>query len=359
MDANAAYLFAMTIATLAFGAAAAQQDVREGKIGNRLVFSGIAFAALANVAVAFYDYAFFQSFAVNSILALLAGYALWELKVWTAGDAKLFAMFAALVPLQYYSKEYFPLFPSFILLVNMALPAAAFLLFEAWAKTTSEEKMEVAGQAAKPESTAATVLFLFWFPWALKWGGAMLGYEIGTVYGLAATLAALYAATLLVGAGGILKVSLAGAAARVATLLFSSDPVANAWQAAFLLGISSAFVFVFSFCLGLAQYWFGSSVRIRDLKPGMVLETGGLETAKKRDAGEKAGKFLSRFGGRPLSEDDVAEIKRALQNKVLKKDHLPVRQFVSFAPFMLAGAVLTILINRSVISFLAELVKLV
>ena len=55
MDANAAYLFAMTIATLAFGAAAAQQDVREGKIGNRLVFSGIAFAALANVAVAFYD----------------------------------------------------------------------------------------------------------------------------------------------------------------------------------------------------------------------------------------------------------------------------------------------------------------
>lgn len=59
---------------------------------------------------------------INGLLALVGGYLLWNFKLWSAGDAKLFTVYAFLIPLNFYSKSYIPYFPSFNLLINLFIP---------------------------------------------------------------------------------------------------------------------------------------------------------------------------------------------------------------------------------------------
>lgn len=58
----------------------------------------------------------------NAGVAILVAFLMWKQKVWAAGDAKLFLVFALLLPLKYYQNSYFALFPSFVLLLNIFIP---------------------------------------------------------------------------------------------------------------------------------------------------------------------------------------------------------------------------------------------
>ncbi len=66
----------------------------------------------------------------NALLAFVAGFALWWFGLWAAGDAKLFALLALLVPLSAYSGAFWPAFPSYVLLFNTFLAVLAILLTE-------------------------------------------------------------------------------------------------------------------------------------------------------------------------------------------------------------------------------------
>jgi len=66
----------------------------------------------------------------NSILALALGFWLWKIKLLSAGDAKLFFLFSFLLPLKYYWASYFPLFPSFVLAINILMPIFIFILLQ-------------------------------------------------------------------------------------------------------------------------------------------------------------------------------------------------------------------------------------
>jgi Flp pilus assembly protein protease CpaA len=64
----------------------------------------------------------------NGFLSFLGGYLLWNLRLWSAGDAKLFTIYVLLIPPQYYSKSYFFFFPPLNLLINLFFPFVVFLL---------------------------------------------------------------------------------------------------------------------------------------------------------------------------------------------------------------------------------------
>jgi len=68
---------------------------------------------------------------LNAGIALLLGYLIWRFNGWSAGDAKLFTLFAFLIPLKFYSASYLNYFPSFALLVNTFLLILLFLMGEA------------------------------------------------------------------------------------------------------------------------------------------------------------------------------------------------------------------------------------
>lgn len=68
---------------------------------------------------------------VNFFIALIVGYFLWKFEVWAPGDGKLFAVSVLLLPLKYYSVKYFPFFPAFALLVNIFIVATSVVFIEA------------------------------------------------------------------------------------------------------------------------------------------------------------------------------------------------------------------------------------
>jgi len=65
---------------------------------------------------------------INAIIALIIAFLMWRFDAWAAGDAKLFAIYALLIPLGYYWKSYLPIFPSFVLLINIFIPIFLYLL---------------------------------------------------------------------------------------------------------------------------------------------------------------------------------------------------------------------------------------
>jgi|GEM_PF-836991 len=64
----------------------------------------------------------------NALVSLAVGYLFWAVNFWPAGDAKLFALFAFLLPLRFYWKGYVPFFPSMTMLANIFLCAYAVLI---------------------------------------------------------------------------------------------------------------------------------------------------------------------------------------------------------------------------------------
>ncbi len=69
---------------------------------------------------------------LNAVIALIIAFLMWRGGAWAAGDAKLFFVYALLIPLGYYWKSYLPLFPSFSLLVNIFIPIFIYLLIKAF-----------------------------------------------------------------------------------------------------------------------------------------------------------------------------------------------------------------------------------
>jgi len=81
---------------------------------------------------------------INFLIAIIISFLMWHFSAWSAGDAKLFLVFALLLPLKYYYKTFLPFFPSFVLLVNIFIPIFIFLsikaLFFCWKLLIKEIK---------------------------------------------------------------------------------------------------------------------------------------------------------------------------------------------------------------------------
>lgn len=119
------------------GSICSYTDLKYGKISNKWVGAGFIYGLTLFLLLFLYDRIFFQNTdnitflsesLLNGVLALLAGYALWHLKLWSAGDGKLFALYALLVPLGFYSNVYVSYFPSFNLLINLFFPLLIVLM---------------------------------------------------------------------------------------------------------------------------------------------------------------------------------------------------------------------------------------
>lgn len=83
---------------------------------------------------------------LNAGIAFVIGVVLWEMRLWAAGDAKIFALLALSVPLSFYKNNYFSYFPSFVLLFNTFVALFALLLLE-FVTRTGRYLIQTRGQA--------------------------------------------------------------------------------------------------------------------------------------------------------------------------------------------------------------------
>jgi Flp pilus assembly protein protease CpaA len=125
---------------LLIGLVCAYTDIKHNKIPNEIIIAGLAYAILLYLAVFFYNYFFIglrennhylSEVLSNTILAIIVSYLLWDWKLWSAGDAKLFMVYSALMPLRFYSTSFIKFFPSINLLINLFIPLVAILILKA------------------------------------------------------------------------------------------------------------------------------------------------------------------------------------------------------------------------------------
>lgn len=121
------------------------EDAKEKKIKNKWIILGFKSGLFCYLALLiwsilgyarifspeflnFYQFRYFFYVLANSCLSIVIAYLFWHYRIWPAGDAKLFSLFAFLIPLKYYSGGFLPYFPSSALLINIFIPAFAFTL---------------------------------------------------------------------------------------------------------------------------------------------------------------------------------------------------------------------------------------
>jgi Flp pilus assembly protein protease CpaA len=120
----------LTVVTI--GLIAALKDLKTGKIKNSLVLTALGISLVINCTIFGYaiynatNLAYFVQLASNVLLSTIISFVLWNFKIWSAGDAKLFIAYSALYPLSYYSSSYVPYFPSSALLINIFLAGLTF-----------------------------------------------------------------------------------------------------------------------------------------------------------------------------------------------------------------------------------------
>ncbi len=124
-----------------------RDDVRTGRIYNRRVLQGLGGGAVAYLLLGAAEigklgplvcpgplpegaWHWSAVVLVNLGVGLFVGVVLWLLGVWAAGDAKLFALYAFLVPPSCYSRTFVHAFPALPVLVNVFVFVFIFLLVD-------------------------------------------------------------------------------------------------------------------------------------------------------------------------------------------------------------------------------------
>ncbi len=130
------YIFILIV--LIIGLIVCYEDYRYNKIKNKWIKIGLFLGAVINIVVLiilllaryevnWLDYLYLLT---NFGLAFALGFILWYLKLWSGGDAKLFLLYAFLIPFSFYGIIYFKYFPALTLLINIILPIFIYLLIK-------------------------------------------------------------------------------------------------------------------------------------------------------------------------------------------------------------------------------------
>ena len=130
------------------GVIASFEDFKYGKIKNKWIKIGflwglaiftlyvfwnffflfLEYLKIVPVSVFLLKFSYLGEVFLNTSIALVVGFLMWHWNTWSAGDAKLFALFSFLLPLKFYANTYLSYFPSFALLVNIFIIALGIFL---------------------------------------------------------------------------------------------------------------------------------------------------------------------------------------------------------------------------------------
>jgi len=353
-------------AIIFIGAVTSYEDIKYGRIRNKWVVCSLAYSLVAMLAVVVYLYAqnepiskeYLLRFFINISFAALAGFLIWISGMWSAGDAKLFIAYAALVPLSLYYNSSSTYFPSFAILIYTFLPLFAFYVLRIFFKTSIKQKLSVLKEALKPQRLLENVLFLFAFTWLIY---SFLEYFaiffIGTnkVFVVVFFLFVLAFFFQNVLKANLLKIS----------MILSATALLLGYRSILTLQFLEKFAFIFFlfyfiryFILNLSFEALSYPVYIEDLKPGMVPAENYFgrkrRYIKTRNVplsflsallSSSRDDYLIKSGSEGLQKREVNRIKKLHAGGLISEHRVRVFQTVAFAPFLFIGVLLMVFGN--------------
>ena len=300
----------------------------------------------------------------NAGLALIAGFLMWWFGLWAAGDAKMFAVLAFLLPLSTYRNAYMPLFPAYVLLFNTFASVIAILALEMLARIVrqvarpTDEEVQVARETAVWVRTHAAelamgfvaMLFLFiaiktarglfrdvWVEWT--------GVNVKPVVYLILLLVFHPLVRLMRDRRVLLSVAILTAAYVGFVIAFPSEN--HDLRSVLSMGSIAATIMLFYLVYGVYLNVFDfKSIRVWELKPRMILARRTLEVLKEDQ--DLLDRKLGAVGPDGLTAEQVETLRRWWIDRG-KGGVLWVSRTFPFAPALLAGTVATVWVGGYVV----------
>ena len=343
---------------LFIGGITSYQDRMSGKIRNKWILLGLSYAFVMNILIILY-YIFFNDVSllrltyfieliINVIFALILGFILWDVGIWTAGDAKLFMVFSALIPLSVFHYGHVPYFDASNVLINTFIPFfiiyALILLF----KTTIKQKIFYLKKSL--EFKQLIFLFLFGFIWPLNIFFKLIHLPSNYFFSIFILFIIL---TII---EKMFKNSMVYILVCLSVLRIIFDKTIFTLQPWFILIIIFiSFILLRYFILYMGYDYMTKYVDIKLLKKGMVpaenvyVDNGkykkspllhfSLLSYMQEKLNEKTTVFNVTAEG--LTKKDVNKLKKL--EKKLGFEHLRIYKTLNFAPYMFLGVLLTII----------------
>lgn len=342
-------------------------DIKQGKIKNKAVLFSLVYTLLIYLSLLFIlktkiNQQYIIQFLFNFIFALVVGFVMWDVGLWTAGDGKLFLGYSALVPIFIYNKaSAVPYFSSLNILINTFVPLFIFFFFNLLIKTSWKQKKKALKNVFDLKKLLGLVASLFAFIWLYK---LVFGLSrLGTNYFLGIFLFFILFTIL---EKFSIKLYFTIILLAVLSLFDPFTHTIQFWKIFVLWFL--VFLITRFFILDLGFQTFTTAIKIKDLQEGMVPAEIVYEDKSKKELKKKKFLHFSFFeylkeekskrifdmSSEGLSKQDIFKLRQ------LKKKHpdlkvFRVQQTLPFAPFMFFGVILTLISNGNVFIFLTYL----
>lgn len=254
----------LLISLLALGIKASYEDLKEGRINNKLLLGFFVIGLIGNLSVSFFELKL--SFIINLVFAFFVGFLLWYINFWNAADGKLFLICVSLVPVSLIFEGVRDLYAHEILVYTFVPVFFVFLLFLIL-QTRKEEYVQTLKRVVDIRTVVNIGAAFFSFQWVMKTIYLETGVQLNLFIG------AVILFFVFDGLEKILNIKLIYLfyLASVIRLVIDAQ---NMFQPDFLTNFLfqlSLFLFFVYFFLYLAYFKFGTHIRIPYLKPGMNL----------------------------------------------------------------------------------------
>lgn len=342
-------------------------DLKESKIKNKhiiiaLTYSLIAYTLLTIINWGPISVGYFVELFVMCGFSLIMGFIIWHVGLWTAGDAKLFFAYSALVPLSVYKNGHIPYFDSTSILVNTVVPVSFCLVLNIMFKTNIKQKLLFLKQALQPKKVFSLATSLFAFLWVttllFKSLNIPMNYFI-VIFLLFIIIISLEKIFLTKTFKVIIVIS-------ILRLILDTSVYSYSFVKEFLLALI-VFILLRFFIIRLGFHFLTKKIDMGLLREGMIpAEAVYIKNGKYKKQNliffslfdhfqEKVSEKNYLFDpSRPLIEQDINKILRL--RKKLGFEHLKIQQTLPFAPFLFLGVLLTLLAQGNLVSVLAGII---
>ncbi len=332
-------------------------DLKEGKIKNKHIILALAYTIIIYSILIFSGSGtirinYFIELTVMCALSLITGFIIWYAGLWTAGDAKLFFAYSALIPLSVYKYGHIQYFDSTNILVNTFVPVFLYMFVTLMFKTNSKQKLHFLKKSFIPKQVLSMAVFLFAFGWLINIIFRIV--KIPPDYFI--TIFILFIITLFfekLTSLNFFKIVLIISILR----LFLDPSVFSLTFATRFLTLLIIFILLRFFTIYIGFYFFTKEVDIKLLQPGMAPAEAVYEEKGRYKKQEltfysllgyleektRQRRYIIESKSEGLTEEDVKKLKKL--EKQLGFEHLRIQQTTPFAPYIFTGVMLTIILQ--------------
>ncbi|MFH1641592.1 MAG: A24 family peptidase C-terminal domain-containing protein [Nanoarchaeota archaeon] len=355
-------IFWFLIGVVILGGITTYTDIKYGKIKNKVIVFALSYALIFQFiyfSVFSVEYSYIIQSIFNVVSALIIGYLMWDVGLWTAGDGKLFLAYATLIPLFIYNKaSNIPFFSSMNILINTFVPLFFFFLINLLIKTSLIQKKASFKKAFNPKRVFVLILTLFCFFWIIDIITGILGVGLNFFYYILLLFLIVYPIERVMKQKFLIVVILI----CLARIVFDR----SIFTMHFILTFFSfflVFLVLRYFVIELGFSRFTTSVPINKLKQGMVPAEMIYKNNERKKIlffsffeylREKNNKSLFDIRSEGLTKKDIDKIKKLAQKHPDFKT-FQIQQTLPFAPFLFCGAILTIIAQGNVFIFLKNI----